>query len=112
MLSDIVKSDKMYQVDDNDRISYLNENFTVKWINKLTLDENNELHAELYDNLPTYNIKEICKVFSYRNGTFDMETTSISSTTPTYFIHSDQDLSNTMYNFVSSDILFPPARLA
>lgn len=112
MLSDIVKSDKMYQVDDNNRISYLNENFTIKWINKLTLDENNELHAELYDNLPTYNIKEICKVFSYRNGAFDMETTSISSTTPTYLIHSNKGLDNTMYNFVASDILFPPARLA
>jgi hypothetical protein len=91
----------------------LNEEFTIKWIDTIAIDNStNTLTMTEYKDLPEYNNREIYRVFSYRNGAFDMETTSIGATTPTYWVHSDQDLSNSMHNFIASDILFPPARVA
>lgn len=113
ILSDIVNRDKLYQVDEEGNISYLNSALQVKWINTITLNPGqSNLEFTFYEDKPLYNNYEIYKIFNFNNEKLDCNMTSPNSSNQFYNIYSvDGSYGDWLFGLPAEEVFWPEARI-
>ncbi len=111
-ITDIVKPNRLYQVEDNN-VKYLGKDFKIKWLKYLNRVED-KLQGEWDDTLNDVYNPYIYKIFNYNEGRLDFETTklTINKNGQCYSIVSYWgSYGNVLYDLLTNDILVPTARV-
>lgn len=111
-ITDIVKPNRLYQVEDNN-VKYLGKDFKIKWLKYLNRIED-KLQGEWDDTLNDVYNPYIYKMFNYNEGRLDFETTklTIDKNGQCYSIISYYgSYGNGLFDLLTNDILVPAARV-
>lgn len=113
-ISDGIKPNQLYYLDDNNKITFFNKFFRIRWLKSLKKD-NDILIGEYDTTKPPTDNPYLCESLNYDEGKLGFEVSKLSSYSngQCYCIYSYNDsYGNDLYDLLIKDILVPAARVA
>lgn len=112
---DGLKVDELYQIDESGEFGRLSENFIIRWIKEIKMDDSTGRIKGTFDKIPSTKNAFLRKMFTAKNNLLDFNTVTVPSSSPKdyYKIMSRYaNYYNTDYfDLPVNDILVPSARI-